>query len=299
MKIAVFSNNGNKFVQDLVDHWNQKGHEAKFEMGANLELARESDVVFVSQYDANIHHLYNSIKDKGNTRYYCRALDWDVWAGLMRDQTMYDWLDGAFCIAPHIQREIEKYIDTKGKLHLVRLGVDHNKFTYTEKTEIGNQAVIPCNEIDWVLKNVLEGIKIAGMMGWDVTLKGKWTGQSGGDYFRVVIDDLAKKLGISVKMVEEHVPDYNAFLEGFDYCIQPSVKEAFSFTVAECALKGIIPIVNNWYGAEEIWHKDWLYVTPVDVLERVEWHPLEYRNYVMENYSLERYFRQMDEVMGL
>ncbi len=299
MKVAVFSNNGEKFLSGLLNHWRERGHDVKFEVGANPELARKSDVVFVDQYDNNIHYLFEHSRDKGNTKVFARALDWDVWQGLVKDQRIIDWLDGIICIAPHIERKLRSEANMEGKLTLIKPGVDPDKFTFTDKEYFKKEAIIPCNEIDWVLKNVAEGVKIAGMMGWNVTLKGIWTGQSGGEYYREVLKDIASKNGIKLTMVEEHVDDYNEFLETFDYCIQPSYKEAFSYTLAECMLKGIHPIINNWIGCKEIWPNNLIYTSFKDIELMEVGLRRSYRDYVIKNYHIGRMCEEFDQLMGL
>lgn len=308
-KIAVADNQNLKFDGDLVDHWREVGHEVKYEMGASEHLFQWCDIYYVNFWDNNIHYLWNwwnkNTKVK-KPKIVCRALDYEVWLGLVRSQEMVDWVDVGICIAPHIERQLRKDAKWGNKLHLIRPGVKMSKFPFKEKFGSHN-ILLPCNEIDWVLKNVVEGIKIFGMLcrqsdnPWHLTVKGKWTGQAGGDYFRYVLSDLEKKMGVEGRITyeEQHIEQYNEFLNNFDYILQPSLKEAFSYVTAECMAKGMKPVINSWYGAEEIWTEGFLYTTPDEAVKLLleKPYPKHYRTFIRKNYDAERMFAEYDRAI--
>ncbi len=301
------STQGLRFMGDIKEHWERKGHDVRYEMGASETLADWADLYFIDFWDSSIHHLFNGFKEGKFTSkptFVCRAVDWDVWQGLVRDQAMVDWVDIALCIAPHIEAKLRSEVNFKN-LHMIRCGVDTDKFPLIDRP-VGLNVVIPCNEIDWVLKNTLEGLKIVGSAQalidekFNVFIKGRWTGQAGGDYYKYVFEDYIKKAGLRVTYVEEDVPDYNEFLEQMDYCIVPSVKEAFSYVTAQCASKGIKPILNSWLGCEDLWPPEWVYLNPaagsVELVEKFD--RQEIRNWVVENRNVKTMLEQIDELLG-
>jgi hypothetical protein len=307
MKVAVFSNNSTRFVGDLLDHWRAKGHEVNFEPGSNEFLADKSDVVFVDQFDNNVYYLKERMKNKANVKVFGRALDWDVWIGNLRDQNMIDWVDGVFCIAPHIEKRLRAEANMEGKLHFVRLGVDMNKFTF--KKEFGGyNIVMPVNEVDWYLKNTLMGLRIFHQLvrethtDWKLFIKGHFKEP---EYFQLIIKDYIEKSGIKpyVQIDEQWVDDYNVYLEPMDYCLLPSLKEGFSFVTAQCAAKGIKPVLNWWYGAEGLWPKDWLFLdedeATAKIIQAHDKNPFEYRDYIDKTYNFKRQAEEMDRIMGL
>lgn len=316
MKIAIASENQLKFMGDLKNHWESRGHEVKYEMGASEHLAQWADLYFVDSWTNNIHYLFdlyhgdprgNRTPDWDNNKkpiVVCRALDHEVWIGLARDQRIIDWVDHSICIAPHIERQLRKHNEWNN-LHLIPIGVDTDKFEFIKRIHRYN-IVLPCNEIDWHLKNVSEGLKIFAMLKkktpdfpWHLTIKGKYCQ---GEYFKVFHEDLIDKLGIrkDVTIIEEQIPDYNAFLDEMDFCLVPSYKEAYSYVTAECASKGIKPILNHWYGAEELWPKEWLYTTPDRAVEMfLEPYSAEnIRGWVYQNSNVKTMLKKYDELLG-
>lgn len=308
MRIALADNNNLRFSGDLKRHWEKNGHEVRFEMGASENLAAWADLYFIDFWDNNIHYLYNWYQEHPDVRkpkFAVRAVDWEVWCGLARDQRIIDWVDVAICIAPHIERKLRSDNEWKN-LHLIRCGVDVNKYQMSNKG--GFNVVLPCNEIDWILKNVAEGIKIFGMLKkktpelpWRLFIKGKWT--QGNEYFKVLYKDLFQKLHIeqNVMIVDNHVENYDEFLEQMNFCLVPSFKEAYSYVTAECAAKGIKPILNNWYGADELWPKEWLYTTPDEAVSMFlhDYDPEQIREWVVENSNMDDMMKEYDRVLGL
>lgn len=308
MKIGIADNQQLKFDQDLVDHWKERGHEVRYEMGFSEYLAEWADLYYINYWDNNVHAAYHWHQNHPEWKrpiYAVRAIDWEVWCGLVRDQSIIDWVDHAFCIAPHIERKLRSESQWGEKLHLIQCGINLERFT-PKKTYGRYNIVLPCNEIDWHLKNVSEGFKIFAMLRkryarapHHLFVRGKWCQ---GEYFKVFHQDLIDKLGIRdcVTIIDQPVDDYNAFLEDMDYCLVPSYKEAFSYVTGECAAKGIKPVLNWWYGAEEIWPKEWLYTTPdqaVDMLSS-DFVPHQLRKYIEKEKNVKTMFQQFDKVLG-
>jgi glycosyltransferase involved in cell wall biosynthesis len=308
MKIAIADNQQVKFDNDIVDHWIRLGHEVKYEMGFSENLYAWADLYYVNFWDNNIHamfHWYEAHPNDKKPIVVVRAIDWEIWQGLVRDQRIIDWVDHAICIAPHMERKLRSEARWGDKLHLIPCGVDATKFPLRRK-EQGHNILIPCNEIDWHLKNVSEGIKIFAMLKkestlpWKLFIRGKWCQ---GEYFKVFHLDLIEKLGIKddVTIIDSHIGDYDAFMEDMDVCLVPSYKEAFSFVTGECASKGIKPVLNHWYGAEEIWPIEWIYQTPDEAVEKIKcggWKPEEYRDYILKNKNVEDMFKAYDKILG-
>ncbi len=280
-------------------------------MGWSENLAAWADLYYVNYWDNNIHaayHFHDEHPEWHKPIYACRAIDWEVWVGLARDQTIINWVDVAISIAPHMDRRLRSEREWGDKLHLIPCGIDTERFSMKKKwyVEGKRNVILPCNEIDWVLKNVPEGLKIFAMLrrkyvdyDWRLYIRGKWCQ---GEYFKIYIQDLITKLDLqgTIEIIDQEVPDYNEFLEKMDYCLLPSYKEAFSYVTGECAAKGIKPILNWWYGAEEIWPKQWLYTTPDQAVEMFveNYNPKDYRDYIIEHKNVETMLAEFDRILG-
>ena len=307
MKIGIADNLNLKFDRPLKEYWEKK-HEVRFELGANPKILEWADVYYVNVWDHNIHALWswvNEGKCKKKAKVICRALDWEVWVGMARCPTVGKFVDEVVSIAPHIKKKLEaENPSMAGRVHLIRPGIELDKFTL--KKEFGSYNIImPVNDIDWYMKGTMEGLKIFKMLvdksdkPWKLVVKGRFTKP---EIDRANLFHFVEKAGIKDKVTfdDVHSPDFNEFLEQFDYCLKPSLKEAFSFVTAECAAKGIKPICNWWIGADGIWPEHWLYLNlnkaVDDFLKPSE--PRKYRSYIKVNYDVERMFKQFDELLS-
>lgn len=308
MKVAIADNNSRKFSGMIIDHWEKKGHEVKYEPGASEFLFDWADLYFIDQHDNNLHYLWQWHQDHPTAKkpkIAVRILDWDYWCQYVPTSQQYaDFVDYAIVIAPHMLREVEQ-TPYKGKVHLIRPGVDLEKFTYRDNKEGSNVAMVT-GDI-WMLKNAMEGLFIFASLVQQVPNRNwhlHWRGQYAdhGRYMKVAVEHFIKSRGLEDKVtLYPPVNNMNEWLESMNYIINPSIKEAFSYAVAEAMAKGIKPIVNNWYGADEIWPKKYLYNTYRDAINHTfTWiNSPEYRSFIEENYDLKRMLNDFDKLLGL
>ena len=116
---------------------------------------------------------------------------------------------------------------------------------------------------------------------------------------QLVIRDFVEKAGIKDlgTFDQDFIEDMNVYYEQFDCVLNPTMKEAFSFVTAETAAKGIKQVLNRWYGAERIWNKDWLYLTPDEAVEMIrneEYDKTLLREYVHKWYNMDTMLDKFD-----
>jgi glycosyltransferase involved in cell wall biosynthesis len=73
-----------------------------------------------------------------------------------------------------------------------------------------------------------------------------------GEYYKHYVQDLPIEESGEVSNIDE-------WFDSIDYLWQPSYAESFSLIVGEAMAKGIKPIINSFYGAEELWPKELIY----------------------------------------
>lgn len=323
MKIGVADNNNQKFTKDLIEHWQGIGHEVRYEPGASEYLAQWADAYYIDTWDNNIHYLFKLYhgqqeiakdlkwNNKKKPRVVVRALDWEVWIGLVRDQSIIDWVDSIIFIAPHIQKRVEEEMDLKGKGVLVRPGVNTEKFKIKTKQTDGYQIGMVLGDM-WKYKNHMGGLDIFTTL---YKKNPKWRFHIRGQHENSSFDPINFEHYLDSRGIREavtlypSVEDMNEWYEGIDYLLHPGQKEAFCYAVGEAASKGIKPVVNNFYGAEEIWPSEWLYNTHAEAVHQFSatGSPVKsdgltgilYRQFIEERYSLKRFFKEMDEQLGL
>lgn len=318
MRVAIADNNTLKFTEDLKLHWEQK-HEVKYEIGASPALAQWADIYYIDTWDNNLHYLYDLYHDDPREQrthdwdndkkpmIVCRALDWEVWLGHARDQKVIDWVDKVICIAPHIEKELRAHGNFRDKLKCIRPGVNLNKFTLKQKQTDGWQLGMVLGDM-WKYKNHMGGLDIFTALyrqdpRWRLHIRGQHENQA---YDPINFEYYLESRGIKdVVTLYESVPDINLWLENIDILLHPGQKEAFCYAVAEAMAKGIPVVVNDFYGSKDIW-SDYCYQTHEEAIERINSIinpkygsvPTRHRQFIQDNYSLERQLKETDEYLG-
>lgn len=318
MKIAVADNCHGKFSKDITDHWISRGHEVRFESGASEHLTQWADLYYVDFWDNNIHYLwklYNDDPDHNRTedwdnnkkpRIVVRAIDWEVWCGLARDQRIIDWVDDVIVIAPHIETELRKHADFGNKIHLIRPGVNLDKFTLKQKKNDGFQLGMVLGDM-WFPKNHMAGLDIFTMLyrrdnRWRLHIRGQ---HEPGEYWPVMYEQylISRKIR-DVVTLYPRVEDMNQWYEGIDILLHPGMKEAFCYAVGEAAAKGIPPVINEFYGSRDIWKDMNLYQTHEDAIaaisfaQRRPFVPELFRGIIEENHNVKTMLKEYDELLG-
>ena len=90
-----------------------------------------------------------------------------------------------------------------------------------------------------------------------------------------------------------------AFYQRMDYILVTSHKEAFSYAAAEGMATGLKPVINNFFGSNDIWPDKYRFSSIHEAVEMIgegSYEPEEYRAYIEQNYDAERMFKQYDEL---
>lgn len=320
MKIAIADNCNGKFTSDLKEHWEKEGHEVRLETGASEELAQWADIYYVDFWDNNIHYLYklyhgvegvSRTPDWDNNKkplIVVRAIDWEVWCGLMRDQAIIDWVDKIIFIAPHIQQKVASEVKLNGKDKLIRPGVNLEKFTLKTKKTDGFQLGMVLGDMWWP-KNHMAGLDIFTTLykenpKWRLHIRGQHEG--GNDFWKAMFEYYLESRGIKdVVTLYPKVENMNEWYENIDILLHPGMKEAFSYAVGEAMAKGIPAVVNDFQGSQDIWQLPFgpdIYQTHPEAIEKIKKRKLDSgfnRRFIKDNYSLNTMVKEIDEYVGI
>lgn len=318
MRIAIADNNGLKFTRDLKEHWEALGHEVRYERGASEFLAQWADIYYVDTWDNNIHYLYKlyhglhddmpaNWDNNKKPQIVVRILDWEVWIGMVRDQSIIDWVDKTICIAPHIERKLRGENDWGEKLQIIRPGVNLDRFTLKTRKTDGFQLGMALGDMWWP-KNHMAGLDIFTSLyqrdnRWRLHIRGQHEG--GNEWWKQMYEHYLDSRGIREAVtLYAHVEDMNEWYENIDTLLHPGMKEAFCYAVGEAMAKGIPAIVNDFYGSQDIWDENMLYKTHEEAIAKITDvknivnHGL-CRYYIESKYDAKRMFKEYDELLHL
>ncbi len=297
-KIATFSNWGLKFLGIMNDHWRKQGHDVRYEMGYNPDRHEWSDVCFVDVGDNNAQ-VASGYKFP-NSKLAIRVIDIEAWCG---QPGGVNWENADVCIfgAKHIEELVRGYVDFPPNVKVVHIpfGVDLDRWTFRERDGSGKN--IACVAHQWTAKNLPLLFQVVAKLGdgWTLHLLGT---KSGGDpwqwkYYECILSRM------NINYTDTGwVDDLDAWLEDKDFHVLASYKEAFSYVSAQCAAKGIKPLIHPFWGASDIWPESWLWNTVdecVDMILHQSYDSQSYRTFIEDNYSLKNSMNAINEVCGI
>jgi glycosyltransferase involved in cell wall biosynthesis/Flp pilus assembly protein TadD len=130
-----------------------------------------------------------------------------------------------------------------------------------------------------------------------------------GDYqdprFKLYFDHLIPKLNIPVQF-DGWVDDIPGYFKDKDFVISTSVFESFHYSIAEGMASGLMPLVHNWPGSENIYPEKYRFNTPDDCAElalslmdqdRAKL-AKDNRMYIMKNFSLTGQLKEIDNLIS-
>lgn len=324
VKIALFDPYGLKFTQDMKTWWEKQGHEVEYQRYYNPQVAERSDVIWFDTCDNNLTSATNPAQailddaanyqpwdlheiDLSNKKVICRAIDIEVWQGHFA-ASHWDVVDDLIFIAPHIRKLVDPdalpHVDPqKLKIHTIPCGVDLDRWSFKEREPGFDIAVV---SEKWSSKGSHEILQIAlKLKQIDPRYKIHWLGQrSDSNWEYAYFDEFVEhhKLNIEFTNILNDGSTVDDFLEGKNYLLHGSIKEAFCYAIAEAATKGIKVVANRFFGADAIWGgSGFLWNTidqAVEMIMEDKYDSASYRQYLIDKgYVLDSMMDQITKVI--
>lgn len=319
MKILLFDPYNKKFTQDMIDYWEDGGHEIQFQQYYNPTLIEWADVIYFFTCDNNLMSAMNPSEalqadwlkdgiiesdmhkmDLTGKKVIVHPVDIEVWQGHHANELLWDIVDDVIFPAPHIQKIFNEDSRTQGhrfRQHVIPFGVNLERWTFAEHQKGFNIGVV--GEL-WESKGVDLGLQIAmRLKEIDPRYHITWRGPNqmyhwGKAYF----DDMAKDLPISHEI--DFVEDLNAWWEDKDYVLHCGQKETYTYAVAEAMAKGIKPVFHRYYGAEATWPGlTWRSIDEaINLITEDEYDSQSYRQYLIDHHlDLDSMMTSIDNII--
>jgi len=295
-----------KFLQPVIDHWRDLGHEVETGIWWGPELVDWADVCYFYPVENNLKQASNKTEKPPNKRIIAEAVDADIYGGHWRGVD-WSWVDGLVCMSKHMLRWMETHNprlpDSLPRYH-VPGGVDLGAWPMRRNQSHGyNVAWIGRY---WIAKNLFGALQVFNELirsdpghPWHLFVRGEgWSP----DWWQEHVESYVATnpaLAERVTFVDKYIPDLNEWLEDKHYLLQTSFKEALGYVVCQSAAKGIKPIIQNTNGALDIWPREWVFDThaqAVNMFLGALYRPEDYRALIAGWYPLEKRLAALDEI---
>lgn len=322
MKILLLDPYVGKFTRDMEFWWANQGHEVKRSTYYDPSWVDWADVVWFETTDNNILSATNPsqalLDDEANyqpwdihqhdltgKKIIVRFIDIEVWQQHYM-AAKWDVITDIIFIAPHIRNLVEiEGLDGYHpdlRVHTIPCGVDLDTFTFKERGPGFDIAIV---SEKWSSKGTHENLQIIlALHRLDPRYKFHWLGQrSDSNWEYAYFDDFVEhhKLPIEFTNILQDDQTVDQFLEGKNFLLHGSIKEGFSYAIAEAMAKGIKPIPHRFYGADDLWPGlTWDTIDEaVKMIVEDEYDSVSYRQYLIDRgYTLDSMMSKFDKIIG-
>lgn len=317
MKLTLFDPYLLKFTSGMVKWWGENGYEVKYSRYYDPTLVKWADVIFFHTCDNNLKMATNPPKDNpdfegydmhdmdmSGKRVIVQPVDIECWHG-HHLESKWDLVDEVVFLADHIKEMVvpdalpERRPDLG--VHTIQLGLDLDLWGFAEREHGFDIAVV---SEKWTSKGTDLILQIAlKLKGIDSRYKIHWLGvRSDHPWEYAYFDDFVEHHDLNIEftnmLLDEETVDW--WLEGKNYLLHASHKEAFSAATAEAMAKGIKPVVHRFYGADNVW-PGMTWDTIDQAIEEIrggEYSSHSYRQYLIDKgYTLPAYMEALDKVI--
>ncbi|NCN28237.1 glycosyltransferase family 4 protein, partial [bacterium] len=238
-----------------------------------------------------------------------RGIDIDLW---MRGPLGVDWskVDDLILINDWMEGAIRNYLPNTElpPITVIPCGVDPSRWEYKERINPGFHLAYVGNM--WEIKNPARAIEILYLLvkrhpelPYKLTLVGSHDSlKNHAPYYLNHLKWLITRYKLEERVVfhEERIEDLSAFYGTVDYLLVTSYKEGFSYVTGEAMLCGVKPVIYNFWNAEKVWPSELIYVTHDEAVDIIngEYHSRQYRDYVLENYHIDKQLAAYDKIIN-
>ena len=305
MKITVIDSWNYKFSQRMIDWWENDGHDVTKSTSWGPHLVEGSDVTYYPEVENNLKVASHKSEKPPGTTIIAEAVDIDIYAGHL-GAVDWSYVDHLVFMSKHMQEfAARKY---KGKIAdmpqtLIPGGMNLGEWTLRDRPLGYNVAWIGRL---WIPKSVFEALQIFNELihqqpdkPWKLFLlhDNKWHPQ----WYQMHTEAYLEANPMLQARIEwvRRVPDVNVWLEDMDYLLQTSHKESYAYVVAECASKGIRPIIQMTNGVLDIWPEEWVFHTHRQAVEMFKpYDPLAIRQVIADRYPLSSRMEAFDKIIA-
>lgn len=199
-------------------------------------------------------------------------------------------MDRTIFVGDHIRDYVLARVPAlrKDRTSLLTTGVDMGKYTFAERQAGFNLAYVGYINHKKGPALLLQAFK--AIHNRDPRYKLFIAGVHQEVRFRLYMDQLIKELNLADSIEYVHwQTDINQFLEDKHYLLSASPLEGQFTAGFEAMAKGVKPLIHNFYGAENIYDRAFLWNSIDELVERVQeekYDSAHYRSFIEERYAL-------------
>ena len=295
MRIEIFSYWDNCWLRYYKKYFEKKGHEVKIKTGRQFDVTGSADV-FIFCWADELAARASRYPLKLAKKYVVFVRSYEIFSGILR-KVRWEAVDDVIFVNKMFLKELNDVIPDRK--HYIPNAVviedweaqpHQNGFNISVVAQVNHKKgvnLIPQVLSKLVKKDAKYTIHIAGAQ-QEVR-------------FMVYLKHILTEMEISenCKFYGE-IKDVKGWLEDKDYLLVTSVTEGHPNNVLEAMSLGIKPVIHNYYGVGTQFPKEFVWNDidrAVSLITEDEYNSLKYRNFIEDNYSIDKIYPVLEEVV--
>ncbi len=301
-KIAFFATQPS-FLTEIMTELGAENETQLFQQGNVADMRRIldwCDVAWFDWCDSLLIQVTNHLPKV--CPIICRLHSYETFTD-MPSQVDWSKVDKIVYVNESVKTLMEMRIPSSVNQTVIHNAIDLDKFTIPTDKQYGKK-IASVGYINYKKNPQLLLYCFKAIHDWDPEFELHIAGEQQDPRLELYMRDMARKLGIEIHY-HGWIKDMPKFYKEMDFVISTSIFESFHLSIAEGMSSGVIPLVHDWFGADNIYPESCRFLTAEDCLaliqkvmesDRAEL-AQSYREHIMSNFKLDKQIAEVAEAI--
>lgn len=301
-RIAVFAA-FRTFIDPVIESLKTQHEVRIFEKGSEADMRSLLEWCDLAWFEWCDQLVIAATKLPKKCKMICRLHSYEVFSEMPRQ---VDWskIDHLVLVSDAVKDLLSYNFKVPAPISVIHNGVDLNKFQIPAEKPLGKK-VCSIGYINYKKNPSLLLYCFKAIHEHDPGYTFHIAGEHQDARIQVYFAHLLPKLNIPVQF-DGWVEDIPAYMRDKDYVISTSLFESFHYSIAEGMASGVLPLIHDWLGADQLYPRQYVFTTPEDsvrlikTLEASDRKALgaECRKFISERYDNRRQLAKIETLIA-
>jgi len=300
-RIAFFCGPDRKFLPDIVEHFSNRTDEYEIQIFNSKEVNDFTDLMAwsdISWFEWCDSLVIEATKLPKVCRIVCRLHRYEAFTG-MPPRVKWSNVDTLILVANHMKDALKMRlpdIEDQVNIKVMYNGVNPEKFVYKKRQNGYNIAYI--GYLNYRKNPSLLLLSMKALVDKDPRYKLHIAGSFQDKECKLYMEQMIEQLDLKDNVIfYGWIDDLDAWMDNKSYILSTCIHEGCPCGIMEAMATGLKPLIHNFYAAEELYPRNYLFSTIDEFVQMVlsdDFDSDEYRKYIEEHFPLKRQLNQID-----
>ena len=300
-KIAVFASY-RAFIDPVIDSLKSQHDIRIFEKGSEAEIRSLLEWCDLAWFEWCDQLVIAASKMPKKCKMICRLHSYEVFSDMPR-QVDWNKIDHLVLVSDAVKDLLSYNFQVPCPTTVIHNGVDLERFTIP-KNKVQGKRICSIGYINYKKNPALLLYCFKAIHDYDPGYTFHLAGEHQDARIQVYFAHLLPRLNIPVSF-DGWVKDVPAYLRDKDFVISTSLFESFHYSIAEGMASGVLPLIHDWLGADQLYPRRYVFTTPTDSVRLLkeleagsrEGQRQECRKFISDRYDNRRQLQKIETLI--